>query len=59
MDEDAGLPKMIDFMNGWARELPKLKEILVVRYEDLRRDTARRAGRILRVHGPEPERERA
>ena len=25
MDEDAGLPKVIDFMNGWAREMPRLR----------------------------------
>ena len=33
---DAGLPKVIDFMNLWAREAAKIREFLVVRYEDLR-----------------------
>ena len=37
MDEEAGLPKVIEFMNAWARELPNLEQILIVRYEDLRR----------------------
>ena len=39
MREGSGLPKIIDFMNLWARELPQVKEHLVVRYEDLRADT--------------------
>jgi hypothetical protein len=33
---DAGLPKVIDFMNLWAKEAPKIKDFMVVRYEDLR-----------------------
>jgi Sulfotransferase domain len=33
---DAGLPKVINFMNLWAREAPKISEFMIVRYEDLR-----------------------
>ena len=33
---DAGMPKIINFMNDWARELPHIKEMLIVRYEDMR-----------------------
>lgn len=33
---DAGLPKVIGFMNDWARELPHIKNMLIVRYEDMR-----------------------
>jgi hypothetical protein len=33
---DAGLPKVIDFMNLWAREAPKISGFMIVRYEDLR-----------------------
>jgi hypothetical protein len=51
---DAGLPKVIDFMNGWARELPNLKQILIVRYEDLRRDTAGELRRVLEFMGQRP-----
>lgn len=40
MYETAGLPKIIDFLNLWAREIPKLTQLLLVRYEDLRADTA-------------------
>jgi hypothetical protein len=32
----AGLPKVIEFMNLWAREAAKIKDFMVVRYEDLR-----------------------
>jgi hypothetical protein len=53
-DEDAGLPKVIDFMNGWARELPNLEQILIVRYEDLRRDTAGELRRVLEFMGQRP-----
>jgi len=53
-DEDAGLPKVIDFMNAWARELDKVKDLLVVRYEDLRADTGGQLGRTLRFLGQEP-----
>ena len=54
MDEDAGLPKVIDFMNGWAKELPRLQQLLIVRYEDLRRDTAGELGRVLEFMGQQP-----
>ena len=33
---EAGLQKVIDFMNGWAREFERLEDVMVVRYEDLR-----------------------
>jgi hypothetical protein len=33
---EAGLPKVIEFMNLWAREAPRIKDFMVVRYEDLR-----------------------
>ena len=53
-DEDAGLPKVIEFMNAWTRELPKVRDKLVVRYEDLRADTAGELGQVLRFIGQEP-----
>jgi len=40
MDRDAGLLKIIDFMNLWAHEMPRIANILVVRYEDMRTRTA-------------------
>ena len=38
MDEDAGLPKIIDFMNLWASEREQLQGFFLLRYEDLRSD---------------------
>ena len=36
MDPDAGLPKIIDFMNLWAGERERMKGFFLLRYEDLR-----------------------
>ena len=33
-----GIPGVVNFMNVWAREIPNLENVLVVRYEDLRSD---------------------
>jgi hypothetical protein len=55
MDADAGLLKIIGFLNGWTRELPRLgDDALVVRYEDLHADAAGGLGRVLRFMGWEP-----
>jgi hypothetical protein len=40
MDADAGLPKIIDYLNLWATESAKISSLLIVRYEDLRDNTA-------------------
>jgi hypothetical protein len=54
LHHEAGLAKVIDFMNAWARELPNVKAMHVLRYEDLRADTAGELGRLLRFMGQEP-----
>jgi hypothetical protein len=54
MNPAAGLIKVIDYTNAWARELPKMSQILVVRYEDLRADTAGELGRVLRFMDEDP-----
>jgi hypothetical protein len=46
MNSDAGLPKIVEFMNLWAREFPQLESNLLLRYEDLRADTAGELGRV-------------
>ena len=51
MDENAGLPKVIEFTNAWARELDRHPSLIVVRYEDLRADTAGQLGRVLDFMG--------
>lgn len=40
MEREAGLARVVEFLNGWARELPKLRAVHLARYEDLRRDPA-------------------
>ncbi len=52
-DENQGLSHIIEFMNNWARELPKIKNLLVVRYEDLRASPEREMGRIVEFLGLE------
>jgi hypothetical protein len=52
--EGQGLNHIVDFMNAWASELPKLKELLVVRYEDLRAQPETEMARIVEFLGMEP-----
>lgn len=47
LDPDAGLPKVIDYLNLWAREAPKCANFLLVRYEDMRADTEGTLKRIV------------
>jgi len=36
MKPECGIPRIIDFFNGWAEAIPEIKDVLVVRYEDMR-----------------------
>jgi hypothetical protein len=45
--EYAGLTRTIDFMNGWADEVERSQDLLVVRYEDMRSHPEQTLGRIL------------
>jgi len=47
MDPNRGLPRIIEFLNLWARESPRVEQLLIVRYEDMRKDTAGALARIL------------
>jgi len=47
MDQNVGLPKIVEFLNLWADEAGKIDQLLVVRYEDMRKDTAGVLGQIL------------
>jgi hypothetical protein len=51
--EGQGLSRIIEFMNAWVRELPNIKDLLVVRYEDLRSHPEREMGRIVEFLGLE------
>lgn len=50
----AGIPKIIDFMNDWAEAAPRMKKLMVVKYEDLRADTKGQLRRILEFLGQHP-----
>ena len=45
--EGKGLNHIIDFLNGWARELANIQDLLVVRYEDLRSSPEQEMARIV------------
>jgi len=47
MDENVGLPAIIAYLNLWAREADRVKDLLVVRYEDMRRDPDEALRRVM------------
>jgi hypothetical protein len=49
--EPAGLAKVIDFMNGWAGEIGRSDDLLVVRYEDMRARPEQALSRMLAFIG--------
>ncbi len=52
--EEAGIPKIIDFMNAWALDLERFPNLLLVKYEDLREKTAMELERVLKFLGQTP-----
>ncbi len=50
-DVDAGVPRIVEYFNGWAQAIPELKDVLVVRYEDMRADPAAVLSRIFAFTG--------
>ncbi len=46
-----GLGGIVDFMNGWARELPNLKDHLLLRYEDMHAEPAAQLRRMVEFLG--------
>lgn len=51
IDHPAGLVKAIDFMNGWARERARIRNFMVLRYEDLKADPKAELDRLTRFMG--------
>lgn len=51
MRPNAGLPKAIDFLNLWAREMGRIKDVLIVRYEDMRAQPEATLARIVEFMG--------
>jgi hypothetical protein len=53
LDKEAGVPRIVDYFNGWAQALPDLQDHLVVRYEDMRKDPRAVLAEILAFTGTE------
>lgn len=51
LDERAGVPRIVDYFNGWARAMPQLGSVLMVRYEDMRAEPERILSQILQFTG--------
>ncbi|HFD13196.1 MAG TPA: sulfotransferase [Crenotrichaceae bacterium] len=49
--KDCGLPKVIDYFNGWIREKDKVANLLMVRYEDMRKNPEQVMRSILEFTG--------
>ena len=55
MHPHQGLPHIIEFMNLWARELPRIRESLLLRYEDLRGNPQPELARLVGFLGMAPD----
>lgn len=51
LDKDAGVPRIVDYFNGWAEALPELEDLLVVRYEDMRKEPGAVLAKIMAFTG--------
>ena len=51
MNPAVGLPRIIDYFNGWAAELPQLSHPAMVRYEDMCTDPLKAVTEILEATG--------
>jgi alcohol sulfotransferase len=51
MHEGGGMPKVIGFMNLWAQERSKLRQLSMIRYEDLRADPHTALSRVAEFLG--------
>jgi hypothetical protein len=51
---NSGIPKIVAFMNDWASDFDRIPKLLIVKYEDLRADTADQLRRILEFLGQHP-----
>ena len=51
MDQNCGLPKVIEYFNGWVAEQDKMSDLLMVRYEDMRTNPEQAMRDILQFTG--------
>lgn len=52
--EAAGIPKVITFMNGWAKDIERFPDLVQVHYERLKADTPGEFARVLSFLGQSP-----
>ena len=50
-DPKAGVPRIIEFFNGWAAVLEEFPELLLIRYEDMRKQPAEVMRQVLEFIG--------
>jgi alcohol sulfotransferase len=50
-DEHIGLPRIIDWLNGWEARINEIPQSLMLSYEELRADTPRVLGEVARFVG--------
>jgi len=55
MNPDCGVPRIIDFLNLWAQELPNIEHLLMVRYEDMRVQPETELSRIVTFLDMDPD----
>jgi hypothetical protein len=51
LNEEAGVPRIVDYFNGWVDAIPELKDVLIVRYEDMRSEPGEVLAKILAFTG--------
>jgi hypothetical protein len=51
LDKEAGVPRIVEYFNGWAQAIPELQDVLIVRYEDMRKDPGAVLAEILSFTG--------
>ena len=54
MDENVGLPGIIDYLNLWSNESDRVGNLLIIRYEDMRIDPAAVLSRVMEFVNGEP-----
>ncbi|MEZ4332364.1 MAG: sulfotransferase domain-containing protein [Myxococcota bacterium] len=59
MDRSCGLPHIIEYLNLWAREAPRVESLLIVRYEDMRARTEEVFRGVMDFVGGQPSRPEA
>lgn len=51
MTESCGLPRVLSYFNGWIKGMPGVGDVLMVRYEDMRKAPDQTLARILEFTG--------